>query len=205
MQSRMEISKKELIDFGFEHYTFVNQIFGDMSVREIISEEFKNPIYKFAVEKIKDGHHHILKKKINRKSVKVCSVESGIQNIKIDKNDTLCQSYSLLLYFGVNLLPLTEEMSEEELYNEKMERQIKMVEMYETIIENPKFIEKFKEICENKKNKKLWEDYTSSSSSLTKKYLMVTMDAITILQNIRIVLQKWKAFGYRYYINDGDI
>ena len=73
-----------------------------MTVREIISEVFPSKKYEFDFEEtgaeFENSFHHILKNK--KTDEVVCSVNMGYQNISINKNDTLCQSYSLLNYFG---------------------------------------------------------------------------------------------------------
>ena len=68
------------------------------------------------------------------KGKKVCSVAGKYQNIYINKNDTLCQSYTLLRYLGYN-------------FNLKMTRkeiQSRMCQMYKKIIENGEDYENLK-------------------------------------------------------------
>lgn len=93
--------------FSFEHLTYINQFFGDLSVRQIIDEVYKKKKYAFGVEETGDefehSHHHFV---INKRSKQVvCSVNQGDQDLNINKNDTLCQSYSLLTYFGIPINP----------------------------------------------------------------------------------------------------
>lgn len=88
-------NNQKLEKFLLEHFTFINQFFCDQTVREVIAQVFPNKQYRFMIENFdNNSHHHILYDV--RKKTKVCSVENGDQIIAIDKNDMLCQSYSLL-------------------------------------------------------------------------------------------------------------
>ena len=58
-------TNKKLDEFSYEHFTYINQIFGDETVREIISENFENDEYSFEVEDAdsddsEKGDHHFL-------------------------------------------------------------------------------------------------------------------------------------------------
>ena len=60
-----QITNEHLEKFGKYHYTYINQIFGDVTVREIIAEIFPNKKYSFRVEEAGEGFeqntdHHIL-------------------------------------------------------------------------------------------------------------------------------------------------
>jgi hypothetical protein len=162
-------------EFSLEHYTYINQIFGDITVRDIIAEVFPNKKYKFMVKEdiISDSHHHYL---IDVDTMKeICSVDNGYQNIYIDTNDNLCQSYSLLSYFNI---PITQD---------KIQRQMEMINLYRKIINNKEFIKRFNDIIVR------WIDYT-------KKNCYLSTNKNILIKNIRNVLRKWKKFGYNYFI-----
>jgi hypothetical protein len=184
-----ECSTEKLNEFSNEHYTYINQIFGDASVREIISEikKFQNKQFEFATEKtgrnFEYSAHHVLIDKKTKETV--CSVDNGYQNININKNDTLCQSYSLLTYLNIDI------------NDDQQDRQMDMIAMYREILSNRLFLKKIDEIILNEANKKLWTDYTQN----TKKFIV--MDKQKILNKINDVLDKWEAYGYRYFIGKG--
>ena len=182
----MECSQEKLEIFGLEHYTYINQIFGDISVREIISEVFPSSSkYKFKAlvgeGAFEGSYHHVLK----RGKKTICSVDAGHQNIDIDVNDTLCQSYSLLSYFNI------------EIPSDKKEKQIAMVKMYRTMLNNSKFILALDDIIHSG-NSSLWIDYRIPGD--TTNLPMVKAD---ILNSIQKVLNDWEIFGYYYFIGEG--
>lgn len=177
----------ELLEyFSLEHYTYINQIFGDETVREIISEVFPNDKFYFRAEpgtgEFEDSMHHILiEKKTNHR---VCSANNGYQNMDVNKNDTLCQSYSLLTYFNKNIDA------------DQKQRQMDMVDMYRNILSNGEFILKL-DVVMITKNKKLWRDYTKKNEPYIK------MNKKVILQKIFDVLDKWEEYGYWFFIGEG--
>ena len=63
-----DCSQEKLQQFGLQHYTYINQFFGDATVRAMIEEVYPNEIYKMteaipAGSEFDSGEHHILKKK----------------------------------------------------------------------------------------------------------------------------------------------
>lgn len=179
---------EKLNEFSHEHYTYINQIFGDLTVREIISEVFPNKKYIFdAVEsgaEFEGSYHHVL---INTKTnEEVCSVDNGYQNIYINKNDNLCQSYSLLTYFNENIHP------------DQKQRQMDMIKMYRNILNNKKFIKNFKDIIKPKKKEDMWKISNNNNSTVHMKY-----DMNNILKKIKDVLDNWEEYGYYYFIGEG--
>lgn len=186
-----------LEDFSLEHYTYINQIFGDITVRNIIESvtAFKNPEYKFQVKpsgsEFESSFHHTLVKKSARKTI--CSADLGYQDMDINKNDTLCQSYSLLLYFKK---PIINDPGNKESHKQN---QMNMIAMYRDIVKNPEFLVKIDEIF-IPENNKLWIDYTKTTD---KKTVFVKMKKTTILKNINNVLKKWEEYGYLYFTGNG--
>lgn len=186
--------------FSYEHYTYINQIFGDATVREIITEMYAKRDWKFAVEKanadFEYSNHHILEKKgKDGETVKWCSVAEGFQNILINKNDTLCQSYTLMKYLNK---PIVTNMKK---------RQMDMIKMYRNLIKREYFKEEVNGVIEImrrkiKRTKKkgdpaLWKDYTNSPETYLCK------DFNTIYAEIHSVLDKWETYGYLHFIKEG--
>ena len=64
-----ECTNKKLEIFSFEHYSYINQIFGDITIRRIIREVYRDLAKKFLFKKINTGEefensfHHVLKDK----------------------------------------------------------------------------------------------------------------------------------------------
>jgi len=187
---KQKCTQRKLNNFSKKHYTYINQIFGDMAVREIIAEKFPHKHFEFNVAKADeadfdaDSDHHFLYNK--KKKDYVCSVEEGFQNTSKNVNDTLCQSYSLLTYFDIKISK----------YRKK--RQMDMIKMYRTILADPDFVLFLdKDIIRHKKNKKLWKNFTKKEEE----YLV--MDIQYILINIKDVLDRWENYGYHYFIGKG--
>lgn len=199
-------TNKELQQFSHEHYTYINQIFGDEGVRDVIQEMYPSKEWKLIVEDATEefgysNHHRLEKKGKKGETIKWCSLDEGIQNLYINENDTLCQSYSLLKYLNK---PIKKDMKE---------RQIEMIKMYKNIIEQQTFkdelcgmIELMQDKIKDKikdKNEKydednsIWQDHTYN----TRPPLMIDFD--TLYCNIQAVLEKWEKFGYLYFIKDG--
>ena len=178
---------EKLEKFSKEHFTYINQIFGDQTLREIISEIKPNNEFEFSIEAtgedFEHSFHHVL---VNKKSkVHICSVDSGYQNLLVNKNDTLCQSYSLMTYFKKPINP------------DQKKRQLDMIAMYKKLLSNKKIIAELNDLITNKKNRHLWTDYTSHK----KKYVVMTTS--NILRKINEVLTEWKHYGYWYFIGEG--
>lgn len=100
--------KLKMWEFPAKHYTYINQIMGDATIRQCIAETFPNPKLNMVSEYQTEGefantHHHIITTtptKQNPTPSTICSVEKGYQDLSQNTNDTLCQSYALLTYFG---------------------------------------------------------------------------------------------------------
>tara|TARA_B110000285_G_scaffold206453_1_gene245031 strand:- start:384 stop:959 length:576 start_codon:yes stop_codon:yes gene_type:complete len=184
-------TERKLINFSKKHYTYINQIFGDISVREIIKEVYPNDKFNFVVLKANDidnfennSLHHVLE--YVKSGRQLCSVQQKHQDLTKNLNDTLCQSYSLMNYFGIKISRVRRKKQED------------MVRMYKTLLNNDEFVKKLNDdILTNKKNKKIWVDY-----SKPKKYL--DMNVNNLVKNINMVLDNWNDYGYNYFIGDGD-
>ena len=163
-------SLKKLEIFDRAHLSYINQIFGDQSVRDIIQEIMPKPgklIFEKGQGEFAGSFHHMFtkstaksksKKKSSDKSLDkdlVCSANAGYQNLSVDKNDNLCQSYSLLSYLQI---PFDTTRSADATIQVKKDRQMVMIEMYRDILKNKKFIKAFSDDIVFEENDKLWED-----------------------------------------------
>jgi hypothetical protein len=188
--------------FGKDHYTYINQIFGDLTVRQIIKEIYAPRDWNFVATLQTEGdfqgsYHHVLEKKgKDGEIIQWCSVTEEFQKTKINKNDTLCQSYTLLKYLNK---PIDKNMKK---------RQMEMIKMYRNILKRDDFKKEFsgivkimqKTIKKNKRknNPTLWIDYTYEEPE---PYLNKDFDVL--YAEIQSVLEKWEKYGYLYYIKDG--
>jgi len=185
----MECTDEKLKKFSHEHYTYINQIFGDQTVREIITEVFPSKKYEMSVDpgegefEGEGSFHHTL---IDKKSKNtICSVENDDQVLKTNKNDTLCQSYSLLTFFNT---PIKKDQKK---------KKMDMITMYRKILSNKEFLDVIiEDILNNPDNKKLWVNETIKNKS----YLKMDRSLIT---KIKTVLDKWENYGYWFFIGDG--
>jgi hypothetical protein len=194
-----------LKEFSREHFTFINQIFGDRTIRAYIGEAYPESAqkYKFRVVKIGRLDHHTLTERrvvVDKpregkryttpqeriEEFEICSYKNGDQNWDVDDNDMLCQSYSLLAFFEIHIS------------TDKKEKQMQMIQMYrDKILQNKKFITRLEETIDNPKNLGLWKDFRISEKTNLK---MVQSE---ILEGIRNSLDDWESFGYHYFIGDG--
>ena len=193
-------TSEKLNEFSKEHYTYINQIFGDETVREIIKEIYTERDWDFAVEDANadfeySNHHVLTKKGKTGEDIKWCSVDEGYQNIFVNKNDTLCQSYTLMQFLNK---PIAIGMKQ---------RQTDMVRMYRNILKKEHFNDELEGMVEimqkelKKKNRRkgvvLWKDYTTKrSTNMNKSYEKIH-------EEINSVLDKWEKYGYHYFMKEG--
>ena len=200
-------SPAQLKYFSQKHYTYINQIFGDVTIRQIISEIFPNNNYKFHVEDVEEdntdfdgGIHHVLYETNTNTKVpnKWCSVDEEYQDTNINENDSLCQSYTLLKYRNKHIVKGQNE-------NKQKQRQMAMIKMYREILNDDTFIHELNEVVNNKANKKLWREYLKEQYQPVKykRQQYVKMDKDHILGRIHSTLDCWERYGYKYFIGDG--
>lgn len=185
----MVCTQEKLEAFSWRHFTYINQIFGDQTVREIISEVYPSDDYSFKVEEgegaFEGTDHHVLAKKKTLGTL--CSVERGNQNTDVDVNDNLCQSYSLLSYFKI---PISKS---------KKAKQMAMVKMYRTkLLDNKEFVDKLDDVI-FPKNKGVWINNTRTP----KDTYPLQMNKANILAEIRKTLNEWESYGYNHFIGTG--
>ena len=183
----MSCTNEELEKFSVEHFTFINQLFGDQTVREVIAEIFPNEKYKFQIEEVgeefENSFHHVLID-TTKDNKRICSLERGHQNLYVDKNDTLCQSYSLMTYLGA---PIKKK--------DKIKKQTDIIAMYEVLLKDKAFMKKLKETINIPDPS--WKDYRKEGAP------PLVMTEKTFLSKTREVLKKWREYGYWYFIGDG--
>ena len=195
-------TNEDLVRFGREHYTFINQFFGDKGVRMYIKHIFKkqNKKYKLVFDKNassrfasdrsgNSGHHYVINRQTKQE---MCSDELGYQT---QINDTLCQTYSLMHFFD---LPVNNE--------NRKEMQEDMVRMYRSLLENKEFMNYLENGDPKKKQYGLifpnpdWKDYRNNDKG--EPFVNMTKDEL--FENVKRVLNDWESFGYYYFIGDGE-
>jgi hypothetical protein len=194
----------KLVIFSRAHMSYINQIFGDISVREIIQEigsqiNIKGKLVVLdADETFENSAHHIYQPGKTAKRL-VCSVDEGYQNINVDINDNLCQSYSLMNYFK---LPFDKTPSDKADIIQKYSKHVAMITMYRGLLENEEFVEKIISEIIQKENNELWTDTTDDKNEfyLIEKYRRIPKK---IFENIERVLNIWEDYGWQYFVEDG--
>ena len=172
--------------------TYINQIFGDITVRQIIQELYPRQGVRLLVEHTcLHTNHHVLE--LNGK--RVCSVELGYQDPNTDSNDTLCQSYTLMSYLEEAFDTTPSRLATEQ---QKYMKQLCMINMYRNILKNRAFRSAFSNEIIYEENNYLWEDTVNHNHTV---YLIKKLKKGTrIINNIKKVLDAWEAFGWRYFI-----
>jgi hypothetical protein len=187
--------------FSRAHMSYINQIFGDLTIRDIIQEVWAKSgklIVKESGEDFENSHHHMYQPHKIKTNFIMCSVQEEYQDIDVDVNDTLCQSYSLMNYFGITFDKTPSKTASVEI---KRERQLEMIKMYRRIIKNEKFQKGLAEVIKNKVNKHLWEDTTDNNNPF---FMIDTFKKIEpIIRNITNILIVWEAYGWVYFIGNG--
>jgi hypothetical protein len=189
--------KSKLRAFSFSHLTYINQIFGDISVREVISEMYTQRKWEFLVEDagidFENSKHHMLQKKTtNGKTQKWCSVEEGIQDMSVNVNDNLCQSYTILKY-------LNKKIDED-----PKKRQMQMISTYRKILKKTYFKKEMSAILDIMRTSNTNEFATKWIDYTTKKNTFLDKDLDSLYCEIKNVLDEWERYGYMYFIGNGD-
>ena len=125
--------------------------------------------------------HHVLQEKDTGNIV--CSVDNAYQNVHKNRYDNLCQSYSLLYYFGRSIHP------------DQKQRQMDMIQMYRKLLRNTRFQNTvLNDIIQNTQNRNLWQDLATG--------LPIKMDK-NLFVKIGKVLDQWAQYGYWHFIQNG--
>ena len=197
---------KDIDTFSRAHFSYINQIFGDETVRNIIQEIYKNNKQQLVCIKgtgiFTDTPHHIVTSKKDIKKGIIDSIKQGHQNLDLNINDTLCQSYSLMNYLGKNLEPGNDPKINEA-------RQKAMINMYKMIVNNAEFLKKLEEIFVVG-NKNTWPDNTVTVTGNSKPSCIIGNDiskpaekVADIIRKIKKILFIWEKWGYTYFIGNG--
>ena len=194
-------SNEKLEIFGRAFDSYINQIFGDQTVRDVI-QEYKRRKGRLMFEKsgAEFGHsfHHFYQS--NEKSIsKVCSVDERYQDIKVDINDNLCQSYSLMTYLGI---PFDKTPSKKASSKIKQGRQMKMIKMYRDFLDDDEFMKIFAYEFIHKKNDRKWKDTVDKDNKFF--IVKVYRTADKIVKNIRRVLDVWERYGWMFFVRKGE-
>lgn len=168
-----------MIKFSRDHFTYINQIFGDLTLRDVIQEECPSPDgWVLSVEKIggdDDSYHHHLR---DVSGFKWCSIDSELQDLVMHPNDTLCQSYTLMKYLGTPL-PSTLDISV----------QRRMVDMYRLLLKNPVIRGQIVDaVCQKRGGV-----YVQS--------VPLAYRGTRVLSKVGVVLCDWEKYGYAYFLS----
>lgn len=183
---------QDLQKFSLLHYYYINQLLGDQTLRAVIMEEFPMGKNKLISEKgegdFANSSHHLC---MLAKNKRWCSVNEGIQNLDIHSHDTLCQSYSVLRYFG-GIGPSDKTLTK------KLQK--KMANLWHKILENPTIMKQIHySVTLDAKGvpTSLKKNKTFLMKGIPKSY----RESLTALKKkIVKVLQKWKEYGYVWFM-----
>lgn len=198
-----------LIQFGRKHYTYINAFLGDQTVRDIIIHDVKknaNTRFQLYVEgtntHFEGNTHHVLKDSENiihcsmTPTDNVKHIYYGFQDLNVNKHDTLCQSYSLLLYYG-KLQKFKPDPSNPESHRKV---QMEMIKLYRNIIKNVQFKKK---ICSegilSENNRKQWINIEETVNS-TKP---ISGNINTLIKKLHETLDEWEEYGYLWFTGNG--
>jgi hypothetical protein len=152
--------------------------------------------------------HHVLFNQNTK--IRLCSAEQGVQNIDINNNDMLCQSYALLNYFNVPLDKLKPAINEIENAKITWTNQMKMIDLYDQLLADPRFItaltDFFKDINRGVLIKDPWISYqyhiTGANQGKEPKLKIINVEK-DLIKPIKTVLEQWRAYGYWFFIGEG--
>lgn len=172
--------------FGNYFETYINQILGDQTVREMISEIWPRKGLRFKTITDEGGDHHIV---IDDDGYEYNSKNTLQTN---SDKDNLCQTYSLAFWFGKILSKRCRKRN-----------QMEIIELIKKIFSNEKFISLLNEdLIKNETNKHLWSIYAQRKPNgpyvKTGKYVKMHIDIIR--KNIFKTLKIWKEYGYKEYM-----
>ena len=197
--------------FSRAHYSYINQIFGDVEVRKFIQQTIGKDLKGLLVTGpgARNGFHHTFKLD-GRKKEEVCSYNLGYQDEDIDINDTLCQSYSLMTYFRIPFDQTPARVATDE---QKRSRQMEMIKMYRWFLSNDKFVARFlaefvhKGFKQDKKRNGNWgDDVWVDRVNNRNKFLIIERymaSPYDLIANIHRVLNVWEAYGWMYFVRAG--
>jgi hypothetical protein len=208
-----------LIIFGRAHMSYINQIFGDETIRDIIQEVFPmggQLVIEPADENFEYSVHHVYyadededplselteeeqaARGANFANTRVCSVANDYQDIEVDINDTLCQTYSLMSFLHIDFDKTASKIATRA---QKYAKHKAMIKMYRDILDYPDFRRQLASIVKDSKNKKLWKDTVDESHPFFINQRLKTVDRV--ISNIKRVLIIWEDYGWQYFVEQG--
>jgi len=203
MATEIDCDQTKLDAFSRNHFTYINQYFGNAGVRDIIMKRYPSDKYRLITEpgtgRFLNTYHHLVYDKENDKTI--CSVDDQKQqNPNIDEEDTLCQTYSLLTYLnfifpekGYQLPPRNESI------DYKIKKQRIMVRMYRDLLSDEELVKRL--IDELKHPDEYLLNYYKSKRGLKFKSRITTQKWLSIIKK---VLDIWEAYGFYAFIGKGD-
>ncbi len=182
-----KLTIKKLEKFGVQHFNYINQTFGDQGIRSFIESIYPRTNLSLKVEyPTPTFAQHVVYDNNNKK--KICSVKQGYQNLEIDIYDTLCQSYSLYTYMSNNK-PMPKSPKTQ---------QIKMIETYRTLLNNPRIKGELK----NRIWYKHYGEYSDESKNKIPTRMKTGKNGNDLIKNINKTLDEWEEYGYEYFIGN---
>tara|TARA_E500000178_G_scaffold354105_1_gene421984 strand:- start:191 stop:1156 length:966 start_codon:yes stop_codon:yes gene_type:complete len=137
-----------------------------------------------------ENNHHVLYDMENETYLdSVSTVGYKYQNQERDEHDSLCQSYTLMFFFG------------RKMDNDPVKKQMQIIKMYEWLINNKNFTDRIKEdiFYVDPEKREVWEDeHGNRISTQGPKYFD------KLIKKIKNTLKIWKEYGYRHFIGDGS-
>jgi len=131
-------------------------------------------------------------------SSKVCSAEQGYQDLAVDINDNLCQSYSLMTMLDIDFDSTPSAIASRE---QKHNKQVSMVNMYRKILANRKFLREFGKIIRDSDNEELWEDTVDEENIFF--IIRTYRTPALVIEKIKKVLDIWERWGWQFFVGDG--
>jgi hypothetical protein len=208
-----------LIIFGRAHMSYINQIFGDETIRDIIQEIFPmggklviepaDENFEYSVHHVYYGDdaeepmHELTEEEQAARgedfaTTRICSVMNDYQDIEVDINDTLCQTYSLMAFLQIEFDSTPSKIATRA---QKYTKHMAMIKMYRDILDYPDFRRQLASIVKDSKNKKLWKDTVDEAHPFFINQRLKTVDRV--ISNIKRVLTIWEDYGWQYFVEQG--
>jgi hypothetical protein len=203
MDPHSECDQEELERFSRDHFTYINQYFGNTGVKQIIMKVYPNKRYRLKREKgtgeFAGTDHHLVYDKENKEDI--CSVSTEHQqNANIDKGDTLCQTYSILKYLHLTFPERGYSLPERtETIEYKIEKQRIMIKMYRDLLSNERLVKKLTNELQYPSDYLM--DYSINDSGKKFDNLITTEEW---LKKIEELLNEWEKYGFYFFIKKGD-
>jgi len=221
----MLCSNTKLNKFSLDHFNYINQIFGDQTVRGIISNVFSNRKYGFRIEKtIKDSAGNEISKTYiddedddddydkeddENKIIELHHIlykndTNGTKKRKKTITKTLDNVCSYANGHQDNTVNINDTLCQSyslltyfdiPIHPDQKQRQMDMIKLYRHILQNTKFRKEFN----NLKIDNTWGIYDENDNLV--EYIELTTEQI--LEKLWAILNDWENFGYLYFIGNG--